>query len=152
MLFRSLTNPKCLFLDELDFLPKFQQEEVRHVSERYIAKSNPFIIMVSTPNRPDGLFNSIEKEPFDICLYKKFFLDYLWGVNKIYTDEEIANAKLSPSFPREYQLQYQGLIGNVFSTQSIENCQKIEYNPLNIILTLRRLLELMLALGVVISE
>ena len=54
------------------------------------------------------------------------------GLNKIYTDEEIENAKLSPSFPREYQLQYQGLIGNVFSTQSIENCQKIQYNPNNI--------------------
>jgi hypothetical protein len=33
--FRSLTNPKFLFLDELDFLPKFQQEDVRYVSERY---------------------------------------------------------------------------------------------------------------------
>jgi hypothetical protein len=130
--FRSLTNPKFLFLDELDFLPKFQQEDVRHVAKRYIAKSNPFIIMVSTPNRPDGLFNSIEKEPFETFLYKKFFLDYLWGLGKIYTNEEIANAKLSPSFPREYQLQYQGLIGNVFSTLSIENCQKIEYNPNNI--------------------
>ena len=74
----------------------------------------------------------IEKEPFNTCLYKKFYLDYLWGVDKIYADEEIATAKLSPSFPREYQLQYQGLIGNVFSTQSIENCQKIRYNPNNI--------------------
>jgi hypothetical protein len=88
--------------------------------------------MVSTPNRPDGLFNSIEKEPFDTCLYKKFFLDYLWGINKIYSNEEIEIAKLSPSFPREYQLQYQGLIGNVFSSQSIDNCQKIKYNPNNI--------------------
>ena len=35
-------------------------------------------------------------------------------------------------FPREYQLQYQGLIGNVFNTQSIEECQKIRYNPNNI--------------------
>ena len=114
--FRSLTNPKFILIDELDFLPKFQQEDCRSVAERYIAKSNPFIIMVSTPNRPDGLLNQIEKEPFDTCLYKKFFLDYLWGINKIYSDEEIATAKLSPSFPREYQLQYQGLIGNVFST------------------------------------
>jgi hypothetical protein len=40
---------------------------------------------------------------------------------------------MSPSFPREYELQYQGLIGNVFSTQSIENCQKVEYNPFTII-------------------
>ena len=130
--FRSLTNPKFILIDEGDFAPKFQQEEVRNVSERYIGKSNPYIVLVSTPNRPDGLFNQIEKEPFNTCLYKKFFLDYLWGVGKIYTDEEIATAKLSPSFPREYQLQYQGLIGNVFSTQSIENCQKIQYNPNNI--------------------
>jgi hypothetical protein len=129
---RSLDNPKFLMLDELDFIPKFQQDDVRAVSERYIAKSNPFIVMVSTPNAPGGLFERIEKEPFETCLYKKFFLDYLWGVGKIYSPEEIENAKLSPSFPREYQLQYQGLIGNVFSTQSIENACKIEYNPDNI--------------------
>jgi hypothetical protein len=41
----------------------------------------------------------------------------------------IGKAKRSPSFPREYELQYQGLVGNVFSSQSIEDCQKIEYNP-----------------------
>jgi hypothetical protein len=50
--FRSLTNPKFILVDEGDFLPKFQQEDVRHVSERYIAKSDPFIVMVSTPNAP----------------------------------------------------------------------------------------------------
>jgi late competence protein required for DNA uptake (superfamily II DNA/RNA helicase) len=50
--FRSLTNPKFIFIDEGDFMPKFQQEEVRAVSERYIAKSDPFIVMVSTPNAP----------------------------------------------------------------------------------------------------
>jgi hypothetical protein len=61
------------------------------------------------------------------------FLDYLWGVGKIYTEEEIENAKISPSFPRVYQLRYQGLIGNIFSTQSIESCQKIRYNPSQII-------------------
>ena len=63
--FRSLTNPKFILVDEGDFLPKFQQEDVRHVSERYIAKSNPFIVMVSTPNAPGGLFQKIEQEPFD---------------------------------------------------------------------------------------
>jgi hypothetical protein len=45
--FGSLTNPKFIFIDEGDFMPKFQQEEVRAVSERYIAKSDPFIVMVS---------------------------------------------------------------------------------------------------------
>jgi hypothetical protein len=30
--------------------------------------------MVSTPNSPDGLFEAIEKEPEEICLYKRLFL------------------------------------------------------------------------------
>jgi hypothetical protein len=63
--FRSLTNPKFILVDEGDFLPKFQQEDVRHVSERFIAKSNPFIVMVSTPNALGELFQKIEQEPFD---------------------------------------------------------------------------------------
>jgi hypothetical protein len=37
--------------------------------------------------------------------------------------------KQSPSFPREYGLQYLGLIGNVFSQLSIDNATKIQYNP-----------------------
>src|SRR5918995_4582989 len=53
--FRSLTNPKFILLEEADFFSKGEQEEVRHVAERYIAKSDPYIVMVSTPNRPDGL-------------------------------------------------------------------------------------------------
>ena len=130
--FRSLTNPKFIFIDEGDFMPKFQQDEVRSVSERYIAKSDPFIVMVSTPNAPGGLFQQIEQEPFETCLYKKLFLDYMWGLDKIYTKSEIEKAKQSPSFPREYELQYLGLIGNVFSQLSIENCQKIAYSPDNI--------------------
>ena len=131
--FRSLTNPKFLFLDECDFMPKFQQEDVRHVSERYIAKSNPYIVMVSTPNAPNGLFEKIEKEPFETCLYKKIFLDYTYGLGKIYTQEEIDKARASPSFEREYCLKYQGLIGNVFSWSSIENALKVKYNPSQII-------------------
>jgi hypothetical protein len=89
--------------------------------------------MVSTPNRPDSLFNKIEKESFESCIYKIVILDYTYGLGKIYSQEEIEKARRSPSFPREYELQYQGLIGNVFSTQSIDNCQKIKYNPLAII-------------------
>jgi hypothetical protein len=127
--FRSLTNPKFILLDEADFFRKSEQEEVRHVAERYIAKSDPFIVMVSTPNRPDGLFAQIEKEQFESSIYKKIFLDYTYGVGKIYTEKEIANAKKSPSFEREYCLFYSGRIGNCFSPASIENCQKTEYSP-----------------------
>jgi hypothetical protein len=52
-----------------------------------------------------------------------------YGVDKIYTKAEIEKAKQSPSFPREYELQYLGLVGNVFSQLSIDNATKIAYSP-----------------------
>jgi hypothetical protein len=118
--FRSLTNPKFILLDEADFFRKSEQEEVRHVSERYIAKSDPFIVMVSTPYAPQGLFEKIEHETEEICIYKRVLLDYTYGIGKIYTAEEIEKARQSPSFEREYNLKYLGRIGNVFHTKDID--------------------------------
>jgi Terminase RNaseH-like domain len=118
--YRALDNPKFILIDEGDFFRKGEQEDVRHVSERYIAKSDPYIVMVSTPNAPDGLFERIEKEAEETCIYKRLFLDYTYGIGKIYTAEEIEKAKQSPSFEREYNLKYLGRIGNVFHTKDIE--------------------------------
>jgi hypothetical protein len=38
--YRALDNPKFILIDEGDFFRRGEQEDVRHVSERYIAKSN----------------------------------------------------------------------------------------------------------------
>ena len=57
---RGITNVSFIYLDEADFFPPGQQQDARDVSERYVAKSNPWIVMVSTPNAPDGLFEKIE--------------------------------------------------------------------------------------------
>ena len=90
--YRALDNPKFILLDESDFFRKGEQEEVRYVSERYIGKSDPYIVMVSTPNNPGGLFYQIEQEPEDTCLYKRLKMDYHYGLGKIYTQEEIDKA------------------------------------------------------------
>ena len=118
--YRALDNPKFILLDGADFFRKSEQEDVRHVSERYIPKSDPYIVMVSTPNAPDGLFESIEKESEKTCIYRRLFLDYTYGLDRIYTREEIEKANQSPSFEREYNLKYLGRIGNVFHTKDIE--------------------------------
>ena len=55
-------NPQIVFLDEADFFPPGQQQEARMVSERYIAKTDPHILMVSTPNLPGGLYDTMEAE------------------------------------------------------------------------------------------
>ena len=132
--YRALDNPKFILIDEGDFFRKGEQEDVRHVSERYIAKSDPYIVMVSTPNGPDGLFKQIEKEPEETCIYKRLLLDYTYGLDRIYTRQEIEKAKASPSFEREYNLKYLGGIGNVFSPADIDAAIKeydiAQYPPL----------------------
>jgi hypothetical protein len=115
---RGLTDVSFIYLDEADFFPPGQQQDATGVSERYIGKSNPHIVMVSTPKAPDGLFEKIEKE------YRRLFFDYTYGLNRIYTQDEIDAAKASPSFEREYNLKYLGLIGNVFHTKDIDRAQE----------------------------
>ena len=56
-------------------------------------------------------------------------LDYTVGLNKVFDPENIRVAKLSPSFGREYQLQYGMGIGDVF--ENIDDI--IEEYDLNII-------------------
>ena len=130
---RGISNVSFILLDEADFFPPGQQQDARDVSERYIGKSNPYIVNVSTPNAPEQLFERIEKEPADTCLYKRLFLDYTYGIGRIYTAEEIEKAKQSPSFEREYNLKYLGRIGNVFHTKDIEAAIEMgrKYNPDN---------------------
>ena len=121
--YRGLDMVKFIFLDEADFFRKGEEnygKEVRDVTERYIAKSKPWIIMVSTPNRPDGLFAQIEAEPEDTCLYKRMFLDYRVGLGYIYSHADIEAAKKSGSFEREYNLKYQGKIGNTFTKEQVD--------------------------------
>ena len=130
---RSLTNPKFIFLDEADMFKASEQQNARDVSERYIAKSDPFIVMVSTPNRPDGLFARMEVE--QPCMYKRLYFSYHVGLGSIFTDEEIQKSKASPSFEREYNLRYLGKIGNVLSPYLIDKAvdlgERYKNTPIN---------------------
>lgn len=40
--------------------------------------SNPTIVLVSTPNAPNGFMEQIELE--DLSIYHKLFLDYRYGL------------------------------------------------------------------------
>ena len=58
--FRALENPKFILIDEGDFFRKSEHEDVRFVTEHYISP-DPYIVMVSTPNAPNGLFETISR-------------------------------------------------------------------------------------------
>lgn len=77
-----------------------EQEDVRHVTERYIARSFPFIVMVSTSNAPGGLLERIGKDSERECLYKRQKMDYNYELEKIYAKQKIQKA--SSIFEREY--------------------------------------------------
>lgn len=47
-------------------------------------------------------------------------LGYQYGLDKIYTRDEIEKVKHSPSFEREYNLKYLGKIGNLLSQLKID--------------------------------
>ena len=119
---RGLPNVSFILLDEGDFLPPAQQDDARDVSERYIGKSNPFTILVSIPNAPEMLFDKIGKEPESDCIYKRLRLDYSYGINTIYSNDDIAQARLSPSWEREYCLKFGGSWGNIFTAEQIDQC------------------------------
>ena len=115
---RGYMDVAYLFIDEADHLDKSIQQELEPAITAYEEKSKGKTIMASTPNRPDGLFERIEKDPNS--KYKKLFLGYELGLGKIYDPEYIALKKLEPEFEREYNLKYLGKIGNVFNPSQID--------------------------------
>jgi len=117
---RGYTDVAYLFLDEADYWLGSEVSELLHAITRYEEKSNCTTIMVSTPNRHDGLFQSIEKDPNS--KYHKIILDHTVGLGKIYDPLEIEKKKLEPEFPREHCGQYLGRIGNAFSTSQVQTC------------------------------
>ena len=141
---RGLANVSFILLDEADFFPVGQQNDARDNSERYIGKSNPYIVLASTPNKPGSLFDRIEHESETDCIYNRLKLDYTFGLGKIYTKEEIDKAKQSPSFKREYDLQYLGIIGNTFHELDIQRAIELgkKYNPDNIVMNAPKILGL----------
>ena len=107
-----------IFCDEAAFFSNQEQLNLRDVIERYISKSNPSIVLVSTPNKPDDIMEKIMHEPNS--LYTRLFYDYRVGLNKMWTEQEIEIQKQSPSFQREYNLKFLGEIGNIYNIHDIE--------------------------------
>ena len=122
---RGYMDAAYLFIDEADFFSPKEQEELEPAITAYEEKSKGRTIMVSTPNAPGGLFERIEKDKNS--KYTKLFLDYTYGLDKIYDRLFIEKKKLEPEFEREYNLKYLGLVGNVFHIKDIENAIK-EYD------------------------
>jgi hypothetical protein len=129
---RGFTNVKFIMCDEFSWWPDFQATEIMGVLVGYQVKanSNPYIILLSTPNKPN---DAMQKElDNDNSMFYKLYFDYNYGLEgpfPIYSKKQIEIAKKSREFPREFELQPIGESGSIFSQHSIEHATKIPYNP-----------------------
>jgi len=64
----GLTNVTIVFQDEESFSEINQANDAIDVSQRYIAKSDPYLIVVSTPNKPGDVLLMIAEQPEDKCI------------------------------------------------------------------------------------
>lgn len=117
---RGYDNVFWIMLDEADFFPPHQQLEARAAAEGYRIKSNPWIIMVSTPNKRGGIYETIEKQPEEEHGYKKIEYLYQRGVGKIYDPKEIEGEKTKGYFKREYMGLYDYDVGNLFPLHTLD--------------------------------
>jgi hypothetical protein len=117
---RGYTDVSYIFIDEADYFDPAEKWELEYVIKAYEEKSNCKIILTSTPNKPDSLFHKIERNEIFKGFFKKLFLDYTYGLGKIYDSDFIKREMNEAYFQREYCLAYAGMPSNWYSQQSID--------------------------------
>jgi hypothetical protein len=123
---RGLDRVKMIWVDEADWFAPAESRAVRSAVEAFISKPNSenmYLVLSSTPNKPNGLFQTLEQE--DPSIYYKLFLTYEYGLEgprPIYDLEQIERAKQLPGFSSEYEGRYLGIAGNVLSDIAINRC------------------------------
>lgn len=123
---RGYEDFKFILLDEADFFNPSEQEEVLAVARGYIVKTQPWIVMVSTPNAPNSLFHRIEQMKSDEDAgFKRLHYLYQRGLGKIYDPTFIEEEKEQGYFKREYEGQYAYGVGTLFSEPSILACERL---------------------------
>lgn len=123
---RGYEDFQFILLDEADFFEQSEQEEVLAVARGYIAKTDPWIVMVSTPNEPNSLFHRIEQMKSDEeAGFKRLHYLYQRGLGKIYEPHFIEEEKNKDYFKREYEGQYAFGVGTLFNEPQVLECERL---------------------------
>src|SRR3990172_7358916 len=106
-----------IFIDEAAFFHLNDQQELRTAIERYILKTNPYIIWLSTPNGQQGAFYNIWsdaiKQQND---YVPIIIPYSEGIECHLLDSiEIEKKKRDRYFSQEYNNQFLAPQGAIMS-------------------------------------
>lgn len=123
---RGQTNVVFLLADELT---TFQESEnPMSVIDTYNIKNpSAYVWLICTPGyKLDGFAYKLFNDPDESkILYKRQFLDYTLGINKMFSQQDIDLLKQrSLSFDTEFNLKWGGFLysGNIFTTEKINSC------------------------------
>ena len=135
---RGKPKVSLFFGDEAAFFKLRDDSIVRTVGERYIGKSDSWVIWVSTAGEePSGFFYDIMQEPKEgtnKTIYERFHYYVEAGLKE---DSQTKTSIFTPSFlrkaseARSYEREYLGVwgknVGDIFSPEGIESCCSEEY-------------------------
>jgi len=133
---RGIPRVSCVFGDEAAFFTGLKDDkQIRVVGERYRGKSNSYVIWVSTAGDfASGFFHDIKEEPEASCKYERFEMYEDRGLEKdektgtsIFSEEFIAEARQLPSFPQEYQGIWGANVGDIYSTEALDEVCDMDY-------------------------
>ena len=135
---RGKPKVSVFFGDEAAFFKLRDDSIVRTVGERYIGKSDSWVIWVSTAGEePSGFFYDIMQEPStgaEKTIYERFHFYTESGLKKdpqtgssIFSKEFIDKAREARSFEREYMGVWGKNVGDIFSPEGLDECCSQEY-------------------------
>ena len=130
---RGKPKISIFFGDEAAFFKIRDDNIVRTVGERYIGKSNSWVVWVSTAGEEvGGFFYDIMNEKNSI--YKKLQFYYEWGLKKdkktktsVFNDGFIKSAMAARSFAREYCGEWGSNSGDIFSSEALEQISSEDF-------------------------
>ena len=133
---RGKPKVSIFFGDEAAFFKLRDDSIVRTVGERYIGKSDSWVVWVSTAGEePSGFFYDIMQEQESETIYKRFHFYVEAGLKRdkqtkssIFTKAYIDEASKARSFEREYLGVWGKNVGDIFSPEGIELCCNEEYD------------------------
>ncbi len=120
---RGLDDISFIFVDEAAFFRIREQDKIRDAIERYIAKTNPFIVWVSTP-RGRGAFHEIYTEALEgKNAYHALTLPYTVALNRLLEAEyiELQKSIKGRLFMQEYCCKFIDSDDSIFTDDDIKN-------------------------------
>jgi hypothetical protein len=130
---RGIPRVSLFFGDESAFFKLKDDSIVRTVGERYIGKSNSWVVWVSTAGEtPSGFFYDIMGEQDTIYKRHHFYVEAGLKTDpitntSIFSPKYIAEASKARSFEREYLGVWGKNTGDIFSPEKLEEITSKEY-------------------------